>query len=79
MTEAIKPVRRKTFASYRGRQVIVSIHPTWVGVRLAGTRKEYQVDAVALFHFGARLEADKRRNEKIAQKKALAKLKGERQ
>jgi len=73
MTEALKPVRRKTFSSYRGRNVIITIHPTWVGVRLERTRKEFMVDAVALYQFGAKIEAAKERELKAAAKKAKAK------
>lgn len=69
MTEATKPVTRSLFSTIRGRQIAVTIHPTWVSVRLKRTRQVLAVESVALYHFAARLDANRAREEQQAAKK----------
>lgn len=51
----------------------MTIHPTWLGFRLKGQRKVFQMDIEAAYQRAAQAEADKLRAErkalKIANKK----------
>lgn len=72
MTRADKPVTRETYSRYQARPVVVSIHATYISVRLKGTQKRFTIDAVAAYQFAARLEAEARRREKRAAAKKSA-------
>ena len=69
MTRANKPTRRKMYSMYRGKEIVVTIHPTFVGVRLLGTRTEFTIDGVGLYQYGAKLAAAKAREERLEAKK----------
>lgn len=73
MTKADKPVTRESYSRYRGREVIVTIHPTWLSLRLKGTRKSFALDIEAAYQRAAYLEAESKRLEKRAAKKAATK------
>ena len=77
MTKADKPVTRISYTRVREqgrtREVVVTIHPTWLGLRLKGTRKVFQLDIGAAYQRAAMMEADKIRAEKKAIKLAKKK------
>lgn len=56
MTRADHPVTRLSYASYRGRNIVVTLHPTWMGLRLARTRREFQLDYGAAWSLANKLE-----------------------
>jgi hypothetical protein len=66
MTKADKPTRRMSYSMVRGREIVVTIHPTWLGFRLKGQRKEFQMDIEAAYQRAALAEAEKLRAEKRA-------------
>ena len=68
MTKADKPTTRLTYSMYRGREIAVTIHPTWLGLRLKGTRKVLQMDVEAAYQRACMAEADKLRAERRAKK-----------
>ncbi len=70
MTKADKPTTRESYSRVRGREIIVTIHPTWLGLRLKGTRKVFQMDIEAAYYRAALAEADRIRAEKKAAKAA---------
>ena len=69
MTSATKPTIRESFASYRGRPIIVTIERSWIGLRLKGTRQTFMLDVEAAYQRAAMLEANRARAEKIAARK----------
>ncbi len=73
MTPANKPTTRLTFSRYRGREIAVTVHPTWLAFRLKGTRKSFLLDVEAGYMLAAKLEAARTRAEKL---KARAAAKG---
>lgn len=64
VTKADKPVTRESYSRSRGREIIVTIHGTWIGFRLKGTRKTYQLDINAAMMRAAWNEAEAARAEK---------------
>jgi hypothetical protein len=66
MTRADRPVTRLSYASYRGRQIVVTLHPTWMGLRLMGTRTTYQLEYGAAWSLAGKLKA----REIVASRKA---------
>lgn len=74
MTKADKPITRCTYSSFRKREIVVTIHPTWIAFRLKGTRKIFQMDVEAGFCFAARKEAEKAR----AEQKGVKRMRGAR-
>ena len=68
MTRADKPTTRLTYSTYRGREIAVTIHPTWIGLRLKGTRQTLQMDVLAAYQRACMAEADKLRAERRAKK-----------
>jgi hypothetical protein len=80
MTKADKPVSRESYSIVRERgklrEVVVTIHPTWIGLRLKGTRKVFQLDINAAYNRAAWAEAEKARAEKKAAKALKKKLGG---
>ncbi len=73
MTKADKPVKRETYSRVRERgrtrEIVVTIHSTWLELRLKGTRKSFQLDVEAAYHAAAKIEANRTRTEKLAAKK----------
>ncbi len=56
----------------RGRQLVIEMsasHPAELLIREQGRRKGYWVPFVAIFTTGARLEGERRRQERIAKRK----------
>lgn len=72
MTKATKPVRRETFSCFRGRPLVIEIHPTFVTIREKGRRSHYSVTFDQIFNIGARNAAAARRAEKAEAKKAAS-------
>jgi hypothetical protein len=76
VTKADKPTTRISYSTIREqgrtREIVVTIHPTWLGLRLKGTRKVFQLDISAAYQRAAWAEAERLR----AEKKAARKLKG---
>jgi len=90
MTDLTKPVTRKTFAGIhekgKRRHILLTlIPPARVGVRLAGTRQTYQLDAEAVYSIAVKLhlqDVDKRAKqlaklEKLTMRTARARAKKE--
>ena len=50
----------------RGREIVVTIHPTWLGFRLKGLRKEFQMDIEAAYQRAVLAEVEKLRAERKA-------------
>lgn len=69
MTKADKPVTRESYSRIRGREVIVTVHPTWLALRLKGTRKVFSLDIEAAYCRAAKLEAERALYEKRMAKK----------
>jgi len=78
VTRADKPTTRLSYSTYRGRQIAVTIHPTWIALRLKGTRQILQMDILAAYQRAALAEADRMRAEKRAAKKAKISLRKKR-
>lgn len=89
-TELTKPVGRKTSARIyekgeRRAVMVTLIPPAKIGVRLAGTRQTYQIDAEALYSIAVklhiaeveRLTARLRKNEKLPMRSARARARKE--
>ena len=73
MTSAVKPVKRETLTSVRDRgyrPIIIEVHATFVKVRLKGLHYFYTITHDQLFNMGARNEAEAKRRERAAAKKA---------
>lgn len=71
MTKADKPVKRETYSSYRGRPLIIEIHPTFMRIRTKKSQTYYTVTYDQLWTLGARNQAEARRKEKKTKKKGL--------
>ena len=75
MTTADKSVTRRTYSRARSagksRDIIVSINPTWLSFRLAGTRKVYLLDVEAAYVLAAKLEANRARAERLKERARL--------
>ncbi len=69
MTTASKPVTRRSFSRIRSagktRDIVVTIHPTWLSFRLAGGRRTLLLDIEAAFVVAAKQEAARERAEKL--------------
>lgn len=71
MTKTIKPTKRETLSSVRLknklRSIVIELHPTWVVVRLKGTRRScYSITYDGIFMAAAKLEARRQAEEKRA-------------
>jgi hypothetical protein len=77
MTKANKPTTRLTYSTFRegskSRQIAVTIHPTWLALRLKGRRKVFQLDIAAAYERAVMAEVEKIRADKRAAKKARRK------
>lgn len=69
MTNLTKPVVRRALTVYRGRQLVVTLHPTYLAIRQAGRRSGYMLDYAAVFECAAKLRAREIRAEKGRGKK----------
>lgn len=69
MTDINRPVTRRALSSYRGRQLVVTLHPTWLAIRQAGRRSGYVIDYQAVYECAAKLKAREDRAEKLKAKK----------
>lgn len=74
MTDLRKTVKRRAVsAAYRGRRIVVSLHPgDVIGFREERTRREYFLPISGAYTYAVRLEVDRRKREKAAAKKARA-------
>ena len=74
MTKAIKPVTRETLSSVQERSqlrpIVITIHPTYVQIRLKGQRRAYTVTMAQLWTLGARNAAEAARIARIEARKA---------
>ena len=71
MTDLTKRVKRRSFASYRGRRIVVSLLPGDVlGFREERTRREYLLSISGAYTYAVALEVERRKREKIAARKA---------
>lgn len=68
MTRADRPVTRATYSKLQGREIVVTIHSTWLAFRLKGTRQTLQLDALAAYQCAAKMLANQKRAEKQAAK-----------
>lgn len=69
MTEITRPLTRRALSSYRGRQLVVTLHPTWLAIRQSGRRSAFQIDYQAVYECAAKLKAREDRAEKMKAKK----------
>lgn len=69
MTRSDKPVTRLTYSMFRGREIAVTIHPTWLTLRRKGTRKTFALDIEAAWSLAVKAEVEAARREKAAAKK----------
>lgn len=69
MTACDKPVTRATYSSYRGRPLVVTLHPTWLSIRQKGRRHGFVLDYQAVFDCAAKLAARAAMAEKKARRK----------
>lgn len=60
-----RAVARQTAATYRGRPLCVTLHPSHMVIRQKGTRTKYLLDYQAAFQFAAKLEANRIRAERL--------------
>lgn len=77
MTKADKPTTRLSYSTFRdgskSLEIAVTIHPTWLGLRLKGRRKVYQLDIAAAYQRAVMAEVERLRAEKKAARKAKKK------
>ena len=71
MTDLTKRVKRRSFASYRGRRIVVSLLPGDVlGFREERTRQEYLLSISGAYTYAVMLEVERRKRERAAARKA---------
>jgi hypothetical protein len=76
MTRADKPTTRLTYSLFRGREIAVTIHPTWLSLRRKGERRTYTLDIEAAYSLSVKAEVESKRREKATAKKAAKKAAG---
>jgi hypothetical protein len=64
MTSADKPVTRLTYASHRGKQIVVKLGPTWIEFRLKGRRARFMLDVQGAMERAMWLAAEQARRER---------------
>ena len=73
MTPATKPVTRETPVYYRGRALVVSLHPSYLRIREKGRRMAIDVDYRSILDLGfkqlARAAAAEKASAKAAKRK----------
>lgn len=77
MTTTVKPVRRETLSTHRGRPLVVELRSTYLTVRQKGRRLRYTATYDQVWNIGARNAAEAARQERLAKRKGLAKTKGQ--
>lgn len=72
MTDLRKTVRRRAVsAAYRGRRIVVSLHPgDVIGFREERRQKEYFLPISGAYTYAVRLDVERRKREKAAARKA---------
>ena len=70
MTELTKPVTRKSPVIYRGRALVISMHPGYLRIREQGRRTAIDVDYRAILDLGYKQLARAAAAEKAAAKAA---------
>ena len=71
MTLLTKPVRRETDTFYRGRALMLSIHPRFLTLHEKGRRDKLVLDYATMYEFAMKL----RWRQEQAEKQAARKLK----
>ena len=69
MTLAIKPVRRESAVTYRGRPLVVEMHPGFISIREKGRRTAVSVDLRSIYDLGWKIMARAAAAEKAAARK----------
>lgn len=64
MTRSDKPVTRVTYATHQGREIVATIHKSYLQLRLKGTKQMATLDIEAAYEFALKAEANARRNGK---------------
>jgi hypothetical protein len=74
MTEiqASRPIVRETATYYRGRPLVVELHPGYISVREKGKRTAYALDYGRIFDRAVKLAVEAARAEKRAAKRKTA-------
>ena len=73
MTALTKPVRRETAACYRGRPLIVELHPGYLVLREKGTRRAVTVDYKTALEVGYKLLARQQQADRVKERGARRK------
>ena len=69
MTDLTKSVKRRTFAQYRGRRIVVSLLPGDVlSFREERTRKEYLLSVSGAYTYAVMLEVERLKRERAAKR-----------
>lgn len=63
------PLRRETSVYYRGRPLIVELHPGYLTLREKGRREAVAVDYRAILDLGYKIKARADRQEKLERRK----------
>lgn len=64
-----RTVRRETATTYRGRALVVELHPGYLSIRQKGKRTPVTVDYAAVYELGWKMIARAQRAEKQAARK----------
>ncbi len=75
MTTIDRPVRRETASTYRGRPLVIELHPGYLEIRPKGKRTRVAIPYDAVLELGWKMIARAERVEKIAAKKRRGKEK----
>ena len=79
MTTLTHPVKRETAARYRGRPLIIELHPGYMNIREKGTRRSVTVDYRTALEVGYKLLARQKQAEKVQEKKRGTSKRGKQQ
>ena len=63
-----QPLKRETATVYRGRTLLVELHPSYISLREKGRRRSIVVDYRACLDLGFKLLARAEREERAARK-----------
>jgi len=64
------PLRRETSVIYRGRPLVIALHPGYLEIRSKGLRRGYAISYQAIHDAAARIAANEARLAKLEAKKA---------
>lgn len=71
MTDLHKTVKRRAVVPYRGRRIVVALHPgDVIGFREERTRREYTLSIAGAYAYAVRCAVEQRKREKAEQRKA---------